>query len=383
MRLVHLADLHLGFRAYSRTNSVGINRREADVFMAFQQALQMTSELNPDLLLIAGDVFHVPRPGNLAVIEAQKQLAKFCAACEAEVLIIAGNHESVRTADSRCILELLALIPRVNVVTTEPRAIAVSSRDGDQAKVACLPHNALEQANDLLIRPDPEFKYNLVMLHGTVDNKRINDYGGYDVPPDLLELPWDYVACGHYHSYTNLGNNAFYAGAIERTSNDIWKEANDKKGLIEFDLASHTHQFHELTNLRPTIDLPIIDAKDLSASEINQKIAQQADQANIKDKIVRQQVSNLPRSVQRQLDYRQIRTFQTEAVHYLFVPRSPETSLSSADGDNTEQPEKRSNQISLEDEATKFLQQRDLPADVDREQFVAKGIAYLKAEASG
>jgi exonuclease SbcD len=96
MRLVHLADLHLGFRAYSRTNSVGINRREADVFRAFQQALQMTSELNPDLLLIAGDVFHVPRPGNLAVIEAQKQLAKFCAACEAEVLIIAGNHESVR-----------------------------------------------------------------------------------------------------------------------------------------------------------------------------------------------------------------------------------------------------------------------------------------------
>jgi exonuclease SbcD len=40
MRLVHLADLHLGFRAYSRTNSLGINRREADVFMAFQQALQ-------------------------------------------------------------------------------------------------------------------------------------------------------------------------------------------------------------------------------------------------------------------------------------------------------------------------------------------------------
>jgi hypothetical protein len=29
-----------------------------------------------------------------------------------------------------------------------------------------------------------------------------------------------------------------------------------------------------------------------------------------------------------------------------------------------------------------FLQKRDLPADVDRDEFVAKGIAYLKAEAS-
>jgi exonuclease SbcD len=137
----------------------------------------------------------------------------------------------------------------------------------------------------LLIRPDPEFKYNLVMLHGTVDNNRINDYGGYDVPAKLLELPWDYVACGHYHSYTNLGNNAFYAGAIERTSNDIWKEANDKKGLIEFDLATHTHKFHPLKNLRPTIDLPTIDAQGLAASEIDQKLPSRLNRQRSKTKL--------------------------------------------------------------------------------------------------
>ncbi|AFY69954.1 metallophosphoesterase [Thalassoporum mexicanum PCC 7367] len=380
MRLVHLADLHLGFRAYSRTTSVGINRREADVSQAFQKALQATIELAPDLLLIAGDVFHVPRPGNLAVIEAQKQLAKFCYASATEVVIIAGNHESVRTSDSRCILELLALIPQVRVVANKPEAIEITGRDGDRAKVFCLPHNSLEQAQDLIIKPDPEFKYNLVMLHGTVDNNRINDYGGYDVPAKLLNLQWDYVACGHYHSYTNLGNNAFYAGAIERTSNDIWKEAGEDKGLIEFDLATHKHKFHALKGLRETIDLPTIDAKGLEANEINQKIAAQAAQAEIKNKIVRQRVDNLPRSVQRQLDYRQIRTFQAEAVHYLFAPRSPESSVNQADGDYADQNEPRSNQVSLAEEATNFLQKRDLPADVDRDQFVARGVAYLKTE---
>jgi exonuclease SbcD len=50
----------------------------------FNKPCKATIEINPDLLLIAGDVFHVPRPGNLAVIEAQKQLAKFCGACDAQ-----------------------------------------------------------------------------------------------------------------------------------------------------------------------------------------------------------------------------------------------------------------------------------------------------------
>ena len=31
MRLVHLSDLHLGFRQYQRLTPAGINQREADV----------------------------------------------------------------------------------------------------------------------------------------------------------------------------------------------------------------------------------------------------------------------------------------------------------------------------------------------------------------
>ena len=39
MRIAHIADPHLGYRAYNRITSQGINRREADVFKAFQSAL--------------------------------------------------------------------------------------------------------------------------------------------------------------------------------------------------------------------------------------------------------------------------------------------------------------------------------------------------------
>lgn len=372
MRLVHLADLHLGYRAYSRITSRGVNRREADVFNAFQEALERTVSLQPDLLLIAGDVFHVPRPGNLAVVQTQRELVKFRQKCDAKIVVIAGNHESVKSSDNRCILELLGLIPDVSVVTQKPEAIATDDR---QAKIFCLPHNALEQFDPVQIRPDPDFTYNLLMLHGTVDSDRINDYGGYDIPADLMEMPWDYVACGHYHSFTHLGRNAYYAGAIERTSNDIWKEANESKGFVEFNLETHTAEFYALTSPRQTIDLPVIDAHGKEVEEINRLISDRAQQVDITDKIVRQRLISLPKSIQRQLDYQTIRALQTKATHYLFDPRSPEANARESDSSETEK-----RQGSLLDQAKEFLQQQELPAGVDRDRFVAMGLSYLAAE---
>jgi DNA repair protein SbcD/Mre11 len=368
MKLVHLADLHLGFRAYNRLTSNGVNRREADVFRAFQEALQKTAALKPDVVLIAGDVFHVPRPGNLAVVQTQKELTKFQETCGAEIVVIAGNHESVKSSDNRCILELMALIPRIYVITNQPEAVEVCDR---QIKVFCLPHNALGQVDEIQIRPDADYAYNLLMLHGTVDSDRINDYGGYEIPANLLSLPWDYVACGHYHSYTPLGRNAYYAGAIERTSNDIWKEANEEKGFVSFDLESHQATFHALTTPRKTIDLPAIDATGKDAATLDQIIADQANQVEIEAKIVRQRVTNLPKSVQRQLNYKQIRNFQTIAVHYLFEPRSPEVSASGINGEGSIR------QGGLNEQAQEFLLNRELSAGIDRDRFVAKGLAYL------
>lgn len=374
MRLVHLADLHLGFRAYSRITSKGINVREADVFNAFRESLERTIALQPDVVLIAGDVFHVPRPGNLAVVQTQRELIKFRQKCNAEIVVIAGNHESVKSSDNRCILELLSLIPGISVVTNKPESITIAD---NRIKVFCLPHNALGESNQVQIRPDPDFTYNLLMLHGTVDSDRINDYGGYDIPADLMELPWDYVACGHYHSFTHLGRNAYYAGAIERTSNDIWKEANEKKGFVEFNLETHTAQFHVLDSPRQTIDLPAIDVMGKDAEAINRLIVDQAAQVDITDKLVRQRIIGLPKSVQRQLDYQMIRSLQTKATHYLFDPRSPE-----ATARESQDSELETRQGSLLDQAKEFLQNRKLPAGVDRDRFISQGLAYLATDDS-
>ncbi|MFL5640121.1 MAG: exonuclease SbcCD subunit D, partial [Gemmatimonadaceae bacterium] len=76
MRLVHLADIHLGFRQYQRQTPAGINQREADVATSLRRVIDTVIELRPDLVLIAGDVFHTVRPTNPAIVHAFLQFSR-------------------------------------------------------------------------------------------------------------------------------------------------------------------------------------------------------------------------------------------------------------------------------------------------------------------
>src|SRR5207237_2918062 len=101
MRLVHLSDLHLGYRQYQRLTPTGINQREADVARTFQRAVDRIVELAPELALIAGDVFHTARPTNAAILHAFRQFVRLKTSLpDAIVVIVAGNHDTPRTTET-------------------------------------------------------------------------------------------------------------------------------------------------------------------------------------------------------------------------------------------------------------------------------------------
>ena len=52
MRLVHLSDLHLGFRQYQRLTPTGINQREADVAATASRAVAQIIACAPDLIVV-------------------------------------------------------------------------------------------------------------------------------------------------------------------------------------------------------------------------------------------------------------------------------------------------------------------------------------------
>jgi exonuclease SbcD len=139
--IAHLADLHLGYRAYHRLAPGGVNQRERDVADAVGRAMEQVIEARPDLVLVAGDVFHTVRPSNSAIMDGFRLFLRLRAGLpDTPVVVIAGNHDSPRSADTGSILRLLAEVPAVHVVDEGARTVRLARPD---VAVHCLPHAAL------------------------------------------------------------------------------------------------------------------------------------------------------------------------------------------------------------------------------------------------
>src|SRR5688572_17647656 len=163
MRLVHLSDLHLGFRQYQRRSPAGINQREADIAGAFKRAIDRVVAIAPEIVLIAGDVFHNVRPSNPAILHAFAQFARLRSALpDALVVIVAGNHDTPRAAETGCILRLFSPLG-VHVVDSAAERLSFPERE---LSILCVPDVLGVKA---VLEPDPDARHNILLLHGEVE----------------------------------------------------------------------------------------------------------------------------------------------------------------------------------------------------------------------
>ena len=375
MRIAHLADAHLGYRAYNRVTRQGINWREADVFQAFRSALDKVAEIQPELILIAGDLFHAVRPSNLSIEQTFKEFLKLRDRTQAPLVIIGGNHDSPRSADTGCILDLFRNIPNV----------LVSHRDFERQElpdlgvaVSCLGWRAVQRISEWKVEPSAQAKANVLIVHGTLEDIKLRLYDPTPILRDQVALEqWDYVALGHYHIHHKIAANAYYSGSLEFTSFNIWEEVGIPKGFIEYDLNDHELiGFHQVET-REVVSLRPLDAREYTAEELSKSVQDFIENIDggHKDKIIRLVIENIPRSVQTDLDYAMIRRLKTEALHLelQFRPPTPRSGDTPAH-DGPAKP--------LEEEWRDFATAYQTAAGVDRAELAELGAGYLTGQAS-
>ena len=382
MRLVHLSDLHLGFRQYQRLTPGGINQREADVAGAFRRAIEKTIAIAPDLVLLAGDIFHNVRPTNPAILQAFQQFTRLRSALpDAAIVMVAGNHDTPKTAETGCILRLFRELG-ITVVDSAPERIAFPEKDLSVLAVPDLPG----AARAVSLTPEPSARYNVLLLHGEVEGM----LPAYAAPLDRASVEitreelgaaaWSYVALGHCHVYREIDPNAYYSGSIEYTSANAWGELVEErqagvpgKGIIERDLDSGAQTFHHIPSSRPLLDLPPVSARGMTATDLDAAIRGRLEEVEggIDDKIVRLVVRDVPRHVVRELDHKSLREFKRRALHFHLDTRRPEILRTSASGAPGRRP-------SLAETVREKLQNRLLTSDIDREALVALGLRYLE-----
>lgn len=322
MKIVHLADLHLGYRAYNKLDKNGINLREKDILRAFNEAVEKIIKINPDLILIAGDIFHRPRPTNVTLYNSILLFQKLRSGCNAPIVMISGNHEAFKSYEAGSVLKIFeTAIPGIKVVDGQIEQVPIKSLD---TSILCVPYNTLGQFKSISLEPDTNYKYNIFMIHGSYESSKCPEISKHETTAivknsHIEESKWSYVALGHYHKFTELAPNTFYSGAIERTTSNIWQEAKQDKGFIEFDLDKKECRFHALSCLRKVIDIKKINADGLPSEQINEiidrKVVSLIDLENL---IIRLNLENVDPIALKELDYKKIRELKKKLVHFRF-----------------------------------------------------------------
>jgi len=375
--LAHLADLHLGYRAYDRSTAAGINQREADVANAFRAAVDGVLAARPDVVVIAGDLFHQVRPANTAIVFAFQQLARLRTALpDAPIIVAAGNHETPRAVETGSILPLFEELG-VDLAMTAPRRFSYPALD---LAVLVVPEPSLWSKLDLI--PQGDERHQVLVLHGEVEGV-IGPYGMRDrqvKPGDLVAGGWGYVALGHYHVQHEVAPRVWYAGALEYTSSDPWGEVAEEarlghqgKGWLRVDLETGTVTRQPVPSARTVWDCPRLDATDLPAADVDRGITEalQGVPGGLTGAVVRLVVDNIPKHIQRELDHARIRKFKANALHFHLDHRHPDTVTG---GRETRDAMRK---MTLPELLQAHLAKHPLPARLDRGRFVQAGMDLL------
>lgn len=304
MKIIHLADLHLGKRVH-------------EVSMIDDQRVMLDSVIDlcrheqPDVVIIAGDVYDKPIPS----VEAINLFESFLLALSAlnvMVLIIAGNHDSgerlsfgdtffrkegihiagvfdgaieqvvIADAHGDVVFYLLPFIRPMHVRRFFPEEEIFSTEDavrcvlrsvskeisslGDTVKETevaeqnvigpttrhvLIAHQFVTRSGSAVIRSDSE-----MLQVGTTDQVDVSLFSAFD-----------YVALGHLHGAQSLKENVWYAGSPLAYS---FSEVEQTKGALVVELSPDSPpsvrpeplaSLHAMRCVRGTLDMLLADGE--------------------------------------------------------------------------------------------------------------------------
>lgn len=218
MRLLHLADLHLGWEPSGWPTTQAATRAERrDGLLA--RVVDVALEERPDIVVIAGDLFETFDPQARLVEDVLRQLRRLESAGILTVTL-PGNHDEITYAAS-VYRARSAHWPGVLVTRPMPGPIASLRVAGEDVHLYGLAYTggvtpANEPLRDFPRSQEPGM--HLATFHGTLG---LPAHGERSLPLDeqaLAAAGYHYVALGHIHrpgSRSLPGGPAVYPGCIE------------------------------------------------------------------------------------------------------------------------------------------------------------------------
>jgi DNA repair exonuclease SbcCD nuclease subunit len=374
-RIVAIADAHLGRAHHHAVDEHGINQREADFAASWHRAVTAALALDPDAVLVLGDLFDAPRPTYRAFREGAKGLRQLADA-GVPTLAISGNHDTPRLRESGSPYAVLAdAFPSLRFayrgvreavdLVSGLRVHAVPQCAGDEELKAEIAAAAEGRSADHL---------NLLVTHVavTVLSRRYTYGDVNELELDLanLDAGFDRILLGHFHNHAKVAANAWYAGSTDTFSFKDLPSGDEPatKGVLVLDATSGAVRHHPVPGGRPLRSFKL-DAYGLGVPEILQAVTELVPPEGVEGAVVRLFVNQARPEVRRLLDRRVVGEAFAGALHVaVHVEAAPEEGAAQAAAEPV---------ASLAEEWDRYL--TGVPVEgYDRERLAAMGRALFE-----
>lgn len=267
MRILHLADVHIGVENYGRVDpETGLSTRLQDFLQTYDEAVDYAIDNAVDLFLFSGDAYKSRDPSQTHQREFAKRVARL-ASNGIAVFLLVGNHDTPHVIGKATALEIFKTLDVPNVTIGDIlRTYRVETRSGplqvlavpwvrrstflagDEAR-GMNPDQVNEAIQERLARAirseaeslDPDvpaiLSGHLSVGEATLASEQSMMIGrDYILMKSDLALPQlEYIALGHIHRHQilNTDPHVVYSGSLQRID---FGEEKDQKGFCIVDL---------------------------------------------------------------------------------------------------------------------------------------------------
>jgi exonuclease SbcD len=299
MKLLHIADIHLGMENYGRIDSsTGLHTRLKDFIKCFSYAIDIALEEKVDLVIFTGDAYKNSNPNPTHQREFARQIYRLSEA-EIPVIMINGNHDNPVSFGRATTLDIFDILNVSGVrIVTEPEILNIETKAGpvqvfglpwptknlflgkeeykdftDEEITKEIQKRASKKIREFsrMMKPDIPaiFAAHLAAAEAIYSGSERSAIIGRDPvfsTQVLAQKEFDYVALGHIHKFQDLNLNnhppVVYPGSIERIN---FGEEKEDKGvcLINMEKGKTSYEFIPLPARKfVTIDVVISEEQD-------------------------------------------------------------------------------------------------------------------------
>ncbi len=243
MRIIHTADWHSGLISWRGSK---VKNRTNEIREVLDALINQVKVLNPDMVLVVGDLIHYKRNPSLesirTVLDALEDLSKI-----APVVVIAGNHdwEGIVTYDR--ISKDITIIGHGDynerIIDTNSGKIALYPLPYISGKMMLSKgkEKVLKSLVGTLKKFDvsnPNADYKILASHAMFRGiaKPSEDLISIELEKEYIGSSFSYVALGHVHAFQKVISNppAYYSGSIIQVD----FSENEDKGFLVVDMDS-------------------------------------------------------------------------------------------------------------------------------------------------